>query len=247
MKKFGKNKMAILLACASVLNGKTLGVDDFKSEFQNPETVVTVNGKGVFVNPKKNLKLLSNLKRGIIIGGSLLGAGGIIGGVVATIKCLNNKKQNSETKPLEGAQAEAVKTSMDNYLKQNWVIDKSSGYFCQVAGHIGDLIEFPNNLNFGLFEKKENEAPKELDKWAGYHINKIRNFFSEFKDMGKFFKIDERPYDGKKFEILVFACNGQIIKIGVTKDTKKLHDLEFEVYYKNECNCHWSFLLNSAK
>ena len=247
MKKFGKNKMAILLACASVLNGKTLGVDDFKSEFQNPETVVTVNGKGVFVNPKKNLKLLSNLKRGIIIGGSLLGAGGIIGGVVATIKCLNNKKQNSETKPLEGAQAEAVKTSMDNYLKQNWVIDKESECFCRVAGHIGE-VKGPEGLGF-QFLKKENEIPGELHEFTEYHINKIREIFNEDKDAAKFFKVNGETEDKKKFEYLIFSCNGAIIKISTIKNTKQLHDLQFLVYDadNNKCNCCWKFLLNSAK
>ena len=195
----------------------------------------------------KKSKSISNLKKGLIIGGSVLGVSGIIGGIVALVKCLNNKKADSETKPLEGTKKEEVKKLMNNFLNQNWVVDKSSACFCRVAGHICNLVEFPKNLSFDLFEKKENEAPEGLDKWANYHLKEIREIFNEDKDIAKFFKVNGDTEDTKKFEYLIFSCNGRIIKIGIMKDTKKLHDLEFLVYDKNKCNCRWKFLLNSAK
>ena len=241
MIKFGKGKIALFLACASIFGGKTQAAQNVKTS----QTVAAVGG-ATFDNSKaiKKSKKMSNLTKGLIIGGSALGVGGIIGVTVAFIKCLHDRRQNDDV-PLEGAKLQEAKKLMEDALNQDWVIDKSSKCACRVAGHVSE-VKGPQGLG-SKFLKKENEVPEELDKWVGYHLQEIRSIFNEMKDIASFLKTNGQAKDTKKYEYLIFSCNGRIIKIGIIKSTRQIHDLEFLVFDKSECNCCWSFLLNNAK
>ena len=72
MSKFGKDKIALVLACASIFGGKTQAAQNVKTG----QTVAAVGG-ATFDNSKalKKSKSMSNLTKGLIIGGSILGAG----------------------------------------------------------------------------------------------------------------------------------------------------------------------------
>ncbi len=73
MKKFGKLKMALMLACASVLNGRTSAVD--KNITQSQQTVAAVGGAATFnkeLNDKKglskNAKILLGIASTVVLG-----------------------------------------------------------------------------------------------------------------------------------------------------------------------------------
>ena len=72
MSKFGRDKIALVLACASIFGGKTQAAQNVKTG----QTVAAVGG-ATFDNSKalKKSKSMSNLTKGLIIGGSILGAG----------------------------------------------------------------------------------------------------------------------------------------------------------------------------
>lgn len=194
-------------------------------------------------------KSMSNLRKGLIVLGAALGFSIATWGTVKLVKYLNNKKQNDGSTPLAGDKLAETRKMMDDALKKDWVIDKSSVCHCKVAGHISGVIDSPKSLNFSLFKKDKNKVPGELDKWVDFHIKEIRETFSENKDVAAFFQTDGQTEDTKKFEYLIFSYNGQIIKIGFIKSTKQLYDLEFAVYDydKDKCNCCWSFKLNNPK
>ena len=90
---------------------------------------------------------------------------------------------------------------MDDALKKDWVIDKSSACHCKVAGHIGGVIDSPKSLNFSLFKKDKNKVPGELGKWVDFHIKEIRETFSENKDVAAFFQTDGQTEDTKNLNI----------------------------------------------
>lgn len=73
MKKFNRKKIALALACASVLGGKTQAVD--KNKPQSQQILAAVGGT-VFDNSKalKKSKSMSNLTKGLIAAGAVLGA-----------------------------------------------------------------------------------------------------------------------------------------------------------------------------
>ncbi|MBR0184145.1 MAG: hypothetical protein IJQ10_03220, partial [Clostridia bacterium] len=74
MSKFGRDKIALVLACASIFGGKTQAAQNVKTE----QSLGAVRRRGAtFDNSKalKKSKSMSNLTKGLIIGGSILGAG----------------------------------------------------------------------------------------------------------------------------------------------------------------------------
>ena len=73
MSKFGRDKIALVLACASIFGGKTQAAQNVKTE----QSLGAVR-RGEASDSSKTLKKsksMSNLTKGLIIGGSILGAG----------------------------------------------------------------------------------------------------------------------------------------------------------------------------
>lgn len=72
MAKVGRDKIALFLACASVLGGKASAAQSIKTD----QTVAEVGG-AAFSNSKamKKSQKMSSLTKGLIIGGSILGTG----------------------------------------------------------------------------------------------------------------------------------------------------------------------------
>ena len=101
MSKFGRDKIALVLACASIFGGKTQAAQNVKTG----QTVAAVGG-ATFDNSKalKKSKSMSNLTKGLIIGGSILGAGlgyEVLGDTVidkapTLLKLIRGKKQGKD-------------------------------------------------------------------------------------------------------------------------------------------------------
>ena len=109
MKRFSKNKTALLLACISMLGNRTSAMDTSLKPAKKPQTIGAVGG-AVTSSKKSNL---TKLKIAGIIGGSILGAGliyEILGDTILDVptilKCIKNKSSNDpktpeKTKPIE--------------------------------------------------------------------------------------------------------------------------------------------------
>lgn len=104
MSKFGRDKIALVLACASIFGGKTQAAQNVKTE----QSLGAVRrGGATFDNSKalKKSKSMSNLTKGLIIGGSILGAGligyEVLGDTVidkapTLLKLIRGKKQGKD-------------------------------------------------------------------------------------------------------------------------------------------------------
>lgn len=105
MKRFSKNKNALLLACITLLGNRTSAMDTSLKPAKKPQTI------GAVTSSKKSN--LTKLKIAGIIGGSILGAGliyEILGDTILDVptilKCIKNKSSNDpktpeKTKPIE--------------------------------------------------------------------------------------------------------------------------------------------------
>jgi hypothetical protein len=104
MSKFGRDKIALVLACASIFGSKTQAAQNVKTE----QSLGAVRrGGATFDNSKalKKSKSMSNLTKGLIIGGSILGAGligyEVLGDTVidkapTLLKLIRGKKQGKD-------------------------------------------------------------------------------------------------------------------------------------------------------
>lgn len=123
MKKFNKNKIALLLACASVLGNKASAMSTSPKPAEKPQTVGGVGGATTSYK-KSNL---NKLKIAGIIGGSIVSAGliyEILGDTVfdfpTVLKCIRGKNNNDPKKP-EGTKAiESTKNTMSNCNPQKF-------------------------------------------------------------------------------------------------------------------------------
>jgi len=103
MSKFGRDKIALVLACASIFGGKTQAAQNVKTE----QSLGAVR-RGEASDSSKTLKKsksMSNLTKGLIIGGSILGAGligyEVLGDTVidkapTLLKLIRGKKQGKD-------------------------------------------------------------------------------------------------------------------------------------------------------
>ena len=91
MKKFGRDKIALFLACTSVLGGKTQAMNTSKA--QSPQTVAAVGGATSRINQSVKQGLTKNQKLVIGLG---IGLGLPIIFAIATVATLKFKSKNSE-------------------------------------------------------------------------------------------------------------------------------------------------------
>ena len=102
MSKFGRDKIALALACASIFGGKTQAAQNVKTE----QSLGAVRRGEASDSPKalKKSKSMDNLTKWLIIGGSILGAGlgyEVLGDTVIVkaptlLKLIRGKKQGKD-------------------------------------------------------------------------------------------------------------------------------------------------------
>ena len=231
-KKF-KKKIAILSAVLSI------------GSVQNSKSVSAAN---------------KNLIKGLAIGipSVVLVAGLSILGV----KYLKNKNNDQENKNpdggiklLEGEERQEAEKLMDDFINQEWILDKNSKCFCKCINYDGmknndnelknniDVIDYKNYL-FGKNIEINGENIDDINNKAGYHIQKMAKSYNENKNIRvRDFCILKSMSAG--CEILQFGVPDSIrIRVEYDKKSKKPLSLKLDFLNRNandNINCHWYF------
>ena len=214
MSKFGRDKIALVLACASIFGGKTQAAQNVKTG----QTVAAVGG-ATFDNSKalKKSKSMSNLTKGLIIGGSILGAGlgyEVLGDTVidkapTLLKLIRGKKQ--------GKDEQVAKENMQKIDKEIWrkIISVTDGD----NKYVTNEKEVPS----GLSKTKPFKDKNQKNNFNSRLMKKLVDIFNgkrKIKECEKIIggiriSIDEEFYDISKNK------NELILSNYTVKDNKK--------------------------
>ena len=161
MKRFSKNKTALLLACISVLGNKTSAMNTSPK----PQTI------GAVTSSKKSN--LTKLKIAGIIGVSILGAGliyEILGDTILDVptilKCIKNKNNNDPKTPEKAKPIENEKNITDSQkieepsTKNNNFLDKNKKHGKLKLTNEDGTLNIENTKKF--LENKEKPKDKEM-------------------------------------------------------------------------------------
>ena len=196
-----------------------------------------------------------------IIVPSFLGGAGLIWGGVELAKYLKNKNNDQENKNpdggikfLEGKEKQDAEKLMDNFINQEWIFDKETKCFCKCinrddvknfkpsTGYVdGNIVGYRNYLS-GKSIEINDETIDDINNKAGYHIQKMIEFYNEYKNMGSFYISKSM---NNRCEILQFDVTDHIrIRVEYDKNSKKPLSLELVFLNKNvndNINCHFYF------
>ena len=105
MKKFGRDKIALFLACTSVLGGKTQAMN---TKGSNPQTVAAVGGAVSRSNKSVKQGLTKNQKLAIAVAASVVGVTAIGLIILGVKKHLDNKNDPNKNKGNKGGNKDNI-------------------------------------------------------------------------------------------------------------------------------------------
>jgi hypothetical protein len=180
MAKLGKDKIALFLACASVLGGKTQAMNINKA--QSPQTVAAVGGAASRNNQSDKQRLTKNQK--LAIGGAASLA--VVSAVGLTIWGV---KRHNDKKLLESALA---------FLNSNPVIVSASNYDYDDGDFFASIDLFANYLKLFKDEKTDELKKSKVEIAINGGSIAVRNALNL-----KFVisKIDDKNWNVKKYNI----------------------------------------------
>ena len=166
MKRFSRRKIALVLACASILGGKTQAMNKPQSQ----KTVAAVGGATTKNSSKGFVNWVKNHKLGVGVGGALTAATAVTLTILG-VKYLGKKESDGE-QPIEGKKNEILKQdqksndevntgSKNNELKEKLKLSSSN----KQNKIIKNLVQEQDNEN----NNKKNEKFK----------NPVQNQFSD--------------------------------------------------------------------
>ena len=212
MNKKLKNKIAALFAVLSVCS---------------PQSSRAAN-----VESNKIMKYLA------IVVPSLVVSAGLICGGIALAKYLKNKNNNNPNCDLKGQELENAKKLIDNFLKQEWIVNKKSKNFCNEEWHKDNY----KNFCAGKFQNLQKDTLDNLDNQGMFHLMEFTQHYNDNKNsdsmtISKFASMSRNDY--KILEITDFN-----FKMRIEFDVKnnKASSLEFWRYVQGDNVCHWYFL-----
>ena len=250
MSKSSKNKIALFLACASILGGKTSAMNKSQSS-QSLAAVggATFNNNFESVNPRifKKSKSMSHLIRGLIVGGSVLGAGllgyEILGDTVfkkspTLLKLIKGKKSDEKTfaqKNMQIINGEINKSeSKDEIRKEfefikNQILNYESGDFWKKI-----ILVCDNGNEYVVHEK---EVPESLsNKKLFKNNNQKKSYNSRLKDIADIFNGEKeiksfninKSKEGIEFSFDKYNIRKVVYK---EKDVLIISTEKLEIYY----------------
>ena len=219
MARFGKDKIALFLACASILGGKT------------SLAAVKPNSVGGAVNSSKKM---SSLAKGFTIGGLLLGAGllgyEVLGDTVidkapTLLKLIRGKNQEKTGQKL----GDKTKKNFGPYYEQNWqkikalntTNDKETNYLIEMCQ---EFVELTNEKEWlAMIMKIEDENVTEnntvKDEFKKEHGDGVEDCIKFLRGDAKIYdviienhKLHIELSDGKKYVINVLQLeDGSVV------------------------------------
>lgn len=175
-------------------------------------------------------------------------AGGVTWGVVELVKHLKNKNDDQENKKpiksspggydLKGQELEEAKKLIDDFLKQEWVVDKKSENFCK------DELHQSNYLNFcaGKFKNASQETFGSLDNQGMFHLETFIGFYNDNKNNDSITISRFASMSGNDYKILKITDFGFEMRIEFGVKSNKGLSLEFWRRVKGDAVCHWYFV-----
>ena len=220
MNKKLKNKIAALFAVLSVCSPQSSRATD-------------------------NKKLVKGLAIGIP---SVLLTGGVTWGVVELVKYLKNKNNDQENKKpiggnpgcyyLKGQELENAKKLIDDFLNQEWIVDKKSKNFCKEEAHKYNY----KNFCAVKFKDIQESTLGNLDNQGAFHLKEFFEFYNGIRN-GETITISKfASISGNDYKILEITDFGFKMRIEFDVKNNKASSLEFWRYVQGDNVCHWYFL-----
>lgn len=230
MNKKLKNKIAALFAVLS---------------FCSPQSSRAAN-----VESNKIMKYLA------IVVPSLVVSAGLICGGIALAKYLKNKNNDQENKKpikgnpdvnknnnnpncdLKGQELENAKKLIDNFLKQEWIVNKKSKNFCNEELHEDNY----KNFCAGKFQNLQKDTLDNLDNQGMFHLVEFTQHYNENKDSDSMTISKFASMSGDDYKILKIIDFGFEMRIEFDVKNDKGLSLEFWRRVQGDNVCHWYFL-----
>ena len=220
MNKKLKNKIAALFAVLSVCSPQSSRATD-------------------------NKKLVKGLAIGIP---SVLLTGGVTWGVVELVKYLKNKNNDQENKKpiggnpgcydLKGQELENAKKLIDDFLNQEWIVDKKSKNFCREELHECNYKNFCAE-KFGSLQK---DTVDNLDNQGMFHLVEFTQHYNENKDSDSMTISKFASMSGNDYKILEITDFNFKMRIEFDVKNNKASSLEFWRYVQGDNVCYWYFV-----
>lgn len=187
---------------------------------------------------------------------ALLGGAGLIWGGVELVKYLKNKSNDQENKNpdggiklkctgkekcLEGQERQNAEKLMDDFIKQEWVLNKKSECFCKCikkSKPVADIVDYRNYL-FGKSIEINDETIDDIDNKAGYHVQKMIESYNNYKNAGDFYIVKSMSAG---CEVVHFFAGFGVMRVEYYIKSKKPLRLELKFLENNEDKCLWRFV-----
>ena len=182
MKKFGRDKIALFLACTSVLGGKTQAMN---TKGSNPQTVAAVGGAVSRSNKSVKQGLTKNQKLAIAVAASVVGVTAIGLIILGVEKHLDNKNDPNKNKGNKGGNKDNIDEDGSHKNNDDVKNPKSNKKDVNEEGY--DYVSEVNN-RLKVAGKEKEEDLKSFNK-AVYVIKNHKFNENDMKQIGEFLKV----------------------------------------------------------
>ena len=179
---------------------------------------------------------------------SLVVSAGLIWGGVELAKYLKNKNNDQENKKpiggnpgcydLKGQELENAKKLIDDFLKQEWIVDKKSKNFCNEKLHEDNY----KNFCAGKFGSLQKDTVDNLDNQGMFHLVEFTQHYNENKDSDSMTISKLASMSGNDYKILEITDFNFKMRIEFDVKNNKALSLEFWRYVQGDNVCYWYFV-----
>lgn len=225
MKKFSKKKLAMLLACASVLGNKTSAMNKDKIESKNLQNITEMQGGTVSRGSKPVEQGLTGDQKFAI--GAAITAFVVVPAVAFTILGVKRNKNNDDNDKQNGEQAKIAQKNLeiihkkfdDFYPSQKGCAEKAKKVFDGVKSQVNENTKF-----YVRYDKSVDvEELDQEDKTILRYFVDILNGKVELDEKNTDDVMLEKPPEDDDFAFLIYLSNksGKSIHFGFSYNSHK--------------------------